>query len=443
MTSNAGAQPHGADRPIAILPWGDVIEDFLDDIGMTTEEFAAKMTGGWLFGYVAALQRRGVGSVIICMSRRATEPIRTRHEPTGAAMVFLPASAAYRSLRRRMTNPYGGSMRAMFGARPAPTRLFWRAARHVAPYLATPPFALAREIRRAQCRGILCQEYESPRFDAAVLAAAWLRVPVFATFQGGTRHRSRLERFVRRHTLARTSGVIAASALEAERIRTRYGVPDAKIARIFNPINLSDWPLVSREAARSRLGIPPTARVAIWHGRVDVHVKGLDVLLDAWRRVCAARPAREGLLLLVGDGADADALAREIERTHTPNLRWIRRYVTDRRCINDCLHAANVYVLSSRREGFPVAPLEAMACALPVVASSVAGASEIFGHTAAFGGLVVPCGDAAAFAAALETVLDDDALEQRLGERARARVETAFGLEAVGAQLAQLIGGRA
>ncbi|MDQ1387939.1 MAG: hypothetical protein QOF56_1393, partial [Acidobacteriaceae bacterium] len=45
---------------IAILPWGDFIEDFLDAIGVSLEEFSSKMTGGWLFGYVEALRLQGI-----------------------------------------------------------------------------------------------------------------------------------------------------------------------------------------------------------------------------------------------------------------------------------------------------------------------------------------------------------------------------------------------
>ena len=45
--------------PIAIFPWGEVIELFLDPLGLTAEDFAERMDGGWLFGYIAALARQG------------------------------------------------------------------------------------------------------------------------------------------------------------------------------------------------------------------------------------------------------------------------------------------------------------------------------------------------------------------------------------------------
>ena len=42
-----------SDAAVAIFPWGDVIEEFLDPLGLTIEDYAERMRGGWLFGYVA------------------------------------------------------------------------------------------------------------------------------------------------------------------------------------------------------------------------------------------------------------------------------------------------------------------------------------------------------------------------------------------------------
>ena len=53
-----------------------------DQIGLTLEEFCSRMTGGWLFGYVVALRRQEIETVIVCVSRRVTSTLRTAHEPT-------------------------------------------------------------------------------------------------------------------------------------------------------------------------------------------------------------------------------------------------------------------------------------------------------------------------------------------------------------------------
>ncbi len=187
-------------------------------------------------------------------------------------------------------------------------------------------------------------------------------------------------------------------------------MPQSQIARIFNPLDLSEWQPEVRRDARRALDVPEGTRVAIWHGRVDIRRKGLDVLLEAWRSVCAERPQADLLLILMGSGVDANALAGHIERTHVPKLRWIRDYVLDKARIRRLLSAGDVYVLPSRHEGFPVAPLEAMACGLPVVAASAPGVSDILADGEASGGIIVPTGDVPALARAVGKLLDDVAL---------------------------------
>lgn len=82
-----------------------------------------------------------------------------------------------------------------------------------------------------------------------------------------------------------------------------------------------------------------------------------------------------------------------------------------------------------------MAPLEAMACGLPVVAADASGVSDIIENGEASGGLLVPRGDATALALALSRVLDDEVWGRQMGQLARRRVEDCFSLEAVGKQL--------
>ena len=334
---------------IALVPWGDVIEDFLDGIGVSLDEFSSKMTGGWLFGYIEALRLQGIETVVVCFSARVVSTVRTVHTPTGARIVILRAPGIYRRLRRRMKDPYGCTMQSMFGEKGGGRTGYWRLAHHLAPYLATPTLALTREIRRAGCTAILCQEYESPRFDALIAVGAMLGIPVFATFQGGNWHRSGLERRVRSYTLRRSAALIIGSSGEAERVRNEYRLGDDRIRRIFNPLDLSEWTPVPRADARRHLEIHSTTRVALWHGRVDIRRKGLDILLDAWRMVELERPDRDLLLLLVGSGADDKALDSQIRNTGAARIRWIREYILAKAEIRRYLSAADVYVLPSGR----------------------------------------------------------------------------------------------
>lgn len=406
------------------MPWGDAIEDFLDAIGISLDAFCQGMTGGWLFGYVEALRQAGWRSVIVCVSRNVTEVQRRPHPPTGASFLILPLPRAY---PRGMVAPYAASAEAAFGVARASLRQ--RAAWQAAPFLATPLPTLLRELRREQCDAILVQEYETGRFDLAVLAGALLRLPVCASFQGGDRHYRRLEGLTRRLSLRFAQGLVIASAAEAERVQRRYGVPAAKIARIANPLDLSLWFPEDRAAARAALGLPAEAPVVIWHGRVDIRRKGLDLLLAAWARLRPHFPTAR--LLLVGTGADAAALRPLLDAS----VDWRDRYILDRAEMRRLLSAADLYVLPSRHEGFPVAPLEAMACGLPVVAAAAPGVPEILEGGEASGGLLVPLEDSAALATAMQRLLEDAALRQRLGAAARRRVLARFGFDAIGRAL--------
>ena len=420
---------------IALLHWGDLIEDFLDTIGVSFEAFCNEMTGGWMFGYIDALRLAGVRTVLFCISARVTEPMRYTHKPTGATICVLPAPRIYHLARRRTPNPDKWTLSKAFGDVHGVRRILLTILKDILPYLATPLNVLARELRREGCQAILCQEYEYARFDACVLLGQLMRLPVFATFQGGDFQMSRLERPVRPLTLRACAGLIVATQTEAQRVRTCYGVPPAKLARIFNPLDLEMWNAMDRTQARTALGIPIDAQVVVWHGRIDIHNKGLDVLMDAWEQVCRDRPHRDLRLLLVGTGSDADELRDRIATMQIQGVLWVNEYVRDRTAMRQYLSAADVYTLPSRHEGFPVAPIEAMACGLPVVAADAPGVPDIFEGGEASGGLVVPRGDATALALALGSVLDNEAWGRELGLRARYRVEDCFSLEAIGKQL--------
>ena len=90
-------------------------------------------------------------------------------------------------------------------------------------------------------------------------------------------------------------------------------------------------------------------------------------------------------------------------------VRWIDRFVHDREDLKTYLCAADVYTLPSRHEGFAIAPLEAMACGLPVVAADTSGVADLVPDGEASGGVVVPREDATALASALGRLLDDPA----------------------------------
>ena len=430
---------------IALLHCYDLIDDFLDSIDLSFEAFCQVFVGSWMFGYVNALQQAGVRTVLFCVSARVDRVSRYRHEPTGATLCVLPASPAYRRycrLRDRLLRSYGGSAGQAFKdisdanfARKSVLTKLKDLVKSVGTYLSTPLDLLARELKQEGCRAILCQEYEFARFDACVWLGKRIDLPVFATFQGGTQTQSLLEYPFRQLAFRSCQGVIVATQTEIERIRQCYQLPDAKIARIFNPIDLTNWQQGDRTVARAALGIPSNARVAVWHGRVEIERKGLDLLLDAWEQVCRDRPELDLRLLLVGTGSDAAKLHQRLADRPLPSAIWIDEFINDPMRIQQYLAAANVYVMSSRQEGFPIAPLEAMACGLPVVATDAPGIPDILEQGELSGGLRVPSNDVPALATAIGRVLDDLDWATQLGQRARSRVAAQFSAQSVGQQL--------
>src|SRR5207245_15535 len=106
---------------------------------------------------------------------------------------------------------------------------------------------------------------------------------------------------------------------------------------------------------------------------------------------------------------------------------WVAGYELNRGRIRRYLSAADLYVLPSRVEGFPVAPLEAMACGLPVIASDIPALSAILDDGISSGGVLVPAGDPEQLARTLASLVEHPALTT-LGEAARRTVQKRFSL---------------
>ena len=441
--SNKQPQP-----TIALLHCYDLIDDFLDSIGISLETFSKEFVGSWMFGYINSLKKVGIRTVLFCISARVEKPTRLIHEPTETTICLLPASKtyhAYRALRRNSLKMYGASEAQSFKdieddntVRRSLLTPVKDLAKSVGTYLSTPLSLLARELRHENCRVILCQEYEYARFDTCVLLGKMLHLPVFASFQGGDRTESLLETVPRQFAFRGCTGVIVPTQTEIKRIQHRYNVPSNKIARIFNPVDTTTWQKGDRSEARAALGISLDAKVVTWHGRVEIERKGLDVLLEAWQQICHERPEENLLLLLMGTGSDAHRFGKSISDMQLKGVRWLDEFVSDRNVIQQYLSSADVYTLPSRQEGFPVAPIEAMCCGLPVVAADAPGIPDILEKGELSGGIVVPRGDKSALASALGRVLDDEALGRKLGQNARSRVESCFSPQAIGEQLSKV-----
>lgn len=408
---------------VGILSAMDFWEEWLDHLEVSFEDFETQLMGSFMFGYAEALSRAGLRTAFMLFTRRETGRHRAVHAPTGAVIRYLPPLRAYSQLEGLLARP---RLRERWAAKAV--------GRHVLPYLATSVGPLARALREERCDAVIHQEYECARYDTVASLARVLGIPIFPSFHAGF-PRSRLERLLHPITVPLATGLIVSSRAEFERVQSKYGISEARIARIPNPIDLDVWRPEDRAQARAALAIPAEATVVVWHGALYLEIKGLDLLIDAWGRLTGDRPDRDLRLLLVGGGIDGPELARRIRASGAPGIQFVNCFVHDRSELRKHLSAADLYAFASRTEGYPNALLEAMACGLPLVATAIAGVPDIVGEGPSAGGLLVPPEDVGLLVEAMARLIDDPELRTRLGRQARLRVDERFSLDTVGAQL--------
>jgi glycosyltransferase involved in cell wall biosynthesis len=201
------------------------------------------------------------------------------------------------------------------------------------------------------------------------------------------------------------------------------GMIDGKRLTILeNGIDVDTWwpDRQARAAMRRELGI---ADEFLWLavGRLEA-VKDFPNLLSAMAR--APKAAR---LVVLGEGPMHDELVAQAQQF---GLDRRVRFVGFEPNVKRWMQAADGFVLASRYEGLPMVLLEAGACAVPAVATDVAGTREVIvnGET----GWLAHAGDAVALAAAMTKLMATPVAERNaMGERAQRRVAVGFSLDRV------------
>jgi glycosyltransferase involved in cell wall biosynthesis len=212
-----------------------------------------------------------------------------------------------------------------------------------------------------------------------------------------------------------------AEGLAPERIRL---VPNGIDLQRFRPASAHE-----RVDLRLRLGLPLQPPVIVFVGFFS-HDKQPSVAFDAWT-ILAETHGVDATLVFVGATKSAyfevdEDLAAAMRDDAAKAGRGERlRFAGVTPDVQDYFRAANVFVLPSRREGLPVALLEAMACGLPCIASRLPRVTDTI-ISDGVDGVLVPVGDARAFAGALAKVIQNSTCAAALGSAARATVERRF-----------------
>jgi glycosyltransferase involved in cell wall biosynthesis len=231
---------------------------------------------------------------------------------------------------------------------------------------------------------------------------------------------------LRRRWLGRFAGRFAArffcvSRDIADEVQARRIVPRRKIHLVPNGIDAARFrdgqdPGDVRRALDISAGAPVIGTV----GRLD-EIKRQDLLIRAFGLV--REVAGGSHLLLVGEGPARDGLQGLVDHLGLRNCVHFAGYQPQPERF---LAAMDIFALTSRSEGMPLAVLEAWAAGLPVVATAVGGLPELIddGRT----GLLVPPDDEAALAHALLGLITAPAAARRMGGAGREQVDSTYSL---------------
>jgi glycosyltransferase involved in cell wall biosynthesis len=217
--------------------------------------------------------------------------------------------------------------------------------------------------------------------------------------QAGLADRTRL----RLESLLAHLGVVVIPSQALADFVERHGFPSRRVRVLPHGVTLHR----TEPAPRRQPAVIGTAATLDYH-------KGIDVLLQACVRI--AEPFR---LEIFGEGPARPDLEQLAARLGVPAT--FHGFVDDFR---ERVGELDVFVLPTRGDNLPMAILEAMAAAVPVVATRVGGVPELVAdHTT---GLLVPPDDSAALAAAILRLLEQEELRAELGRAGARRVEQEF-----------------
>ncbi|MGV9312754.1 D-inositol-3-phosphate glycosyltransferase [Streptomyces sp. NPDC003691] len=244
--------------------------------------------------------------------------------------------------------------------------------------------------------------------------------------------------------------LIANTAEESDELVRFYDADPAKVAVVHPGVNLDRFrpdpdsgphsAETARDRARDRLGIPRNAFVPLFAGRIQP-LKAPDVLLQAVARLLERDPSlRSRLYVPVVGGPSGSGLARPeglqklAARLGTADVVHFHPPVGQDR-LADWFRAANALVMPSYSESFGLVAIEAQATGTPVVAAAVGGLPVAVrdGST----GFLVQGHDPADYATALRRLIDDPALEARMGAAAAGHARS-FGWDAAAAATADV-----
>lgn len=204
---------------------------------------------------------------------------------------------------------------------------------------------------------------------------------------------------------------ISVSRSQAEQLKKV--IPQGKVSVVHNAVRAEDFASGTRSEAIQDDRKPAVLTVA----RLD-RLKGIGYLIEA------AALVPDAFFFLAGDGPERAALE---ERAHELDIADRIIFMGRRNDIPSLLHSCDIFVLPSLLEGLPLSVMEAMSASKPVIGTNIDGINDLI--TDRENGLLVPAEDPGALADAINLLLSDGHLAERIAASARDTIDRSFSSE--------------
>ncbi len=263
------------------------------------------------------------------------------------------------------------------------------------------------------------------------LAALTARVPAIVASERCVDHwKGALHHGLDRLLATATDRIVANSHAVARSLIEHSRIPASRIRVVHNGLDAAEadrlGPRPRHEVTelRQALGLPPGALVVGDVSRLDAK-NDLLSWASVLERLASRHPEVVGVVAGSASLAVEHRYARRLQdEIRRRGLEARVRLLGLRRDLEHVLPALDLFLHTSATEGFPNAVMEAMAAALPVVATRAGGTPELVQHGAT--GYLAPVGDVEALADHASRLLSDPVLRRSLGEAAARRVREQF-----------------
>jgi glycosyltransferase involved in cell wall biosynthesis len=271
-------------------------------------------------------------------------------------------------------------------------------------------------------------------------AAAALKLPCVHTIHGSPFHayqsRTAYWAYVwaERWAARRCDRLISvADAMTSQYLAAGIGRPEQYVT-VSSGMDVEPFlsPPVPRDEVRQRLGLSESAVVVCKVARL-FELKGHDDVIEVARRLCPTRPNLR--FLFVGDGLLREALTQRIAELGLSDRFTFTGLVPPDK-VPELIHASDLVVHTSLREGLARVLPQGLICGKPVISYDIDGAREVCvtGET----GVLVPPRDLDQLTRAVSDLVDDPALRTRLGATGRARFTDQFRHETMTRRLREI-----